>query len=262
MKKILSVFTAIVMAAILNSCGKVNCQSSSMNEAKSNLQSMITGMNEACPISVGQNVICEKISYDNDIVTMSYCMPSFLLNLDDVRANIGAFKKNTLLGMVNSNNEGIELLFNLMDEANASFRMIYRTEKDDAITLDFTLQEVNDAMAKSSNSSLAMLQALADNAELQTPTTISEGLVMTDVLIDDDCFVYVYSCDEDIYDIDAIEENAASSKGEILTYILSDEPILNQLRKLLKECNYRMAYKYIGDTSGKSYTIYITPEEL
>lgn len=103
---------------------------------------------------------------------------------------------------------------------------------------------------------------MADNAELQTPQKIEEGLIMTDVYIKDKCFTYVYSCDENMYDIDALTQSNELLKVAILQELKSDDPIYVQLRKRIKECNYRMAYKYVGDASGESLTIIINSDEL
>lgn len=261
MKNLLSIIIATAISVVLMSCGHKKCESSK-SEARSKLQTTVTGLNDLCPISVGQNISFEDISYDGNTVKMTYMVSSAFIDMDNVRSNLAEFEKNTLSGMVNSPNKEMEALFNLMIEANANLRIIYSTEKNDRITLDFSVQDISKAMSKSAPSSEAMLQALADNAALQTPTTISEGLVMVDVFIENKCFVYLYTCDEDIYDIEEMELESASSKSAMMTYLKADDPVLNQLRKLLKECNYRLAYQYKGDVSGDSFTIYINPDEL
>ena len=46
------------------------------------------------------------------------------------------------------------------------------------------------------------LKINVDNARLQTPAIVAEGMVMTDVTLDSHYYTIVYSCDESIYDID------------------------------------------------------------
>ena len=264
MKRFYFILAAVAVAVLMVACGNkaaMRVQENS-SDAVQQLQEIVEGMNNECPISLGEYLRVNSFEFIDDVVIIHYTVSTNFFVMSDVRANKEAFRRNLLTGMVNNPNESFKTLADLMQAANAALRIVFCTTDDDCIEFNYTADEINDASMHSNNETEVLLQTMADNAELQTPQIIAEGLVMTSVYIKDKCFTYEYSCDENIYDMDILDQSKESVKEEILASLKVDDPIFNQLRKTIKECNYRMAYKYVGDTSGESVVIYIHPDEL
>ena len=262
MKKLYFMLAAVAVAMCMVACGRKLASERTSTYAAQELQEMIEGMDNECPISLGEFIRVNNFEFSDNVVIIHYTVSADVFKMSDVRANKETFSRNLLAGMVNNQNESFKTLTDLMQDANAELRIVFCTTADDCIEFNYTADEINEALSNSANSSEALLQAMADNAELQTPQTIAEGLVMTAVYIEDKCFTYEYTCDENMYDMGILEQSKESVKEEILESLKEDNPIFNRLRETIKDCNYRLAYKYIGDTSEETVVIYIRPDEL
>lgn len=262
MKKIYFFLAAVAVAMSMVACGSKSASERTSTYAAQELQEMIEKMDRECPLELGEFMRVNSFEYADDVVTIHYTVSADVFKMSDVRANKETFSRNLLAGMVNNQNDSFKELTNLMQEANAELRIVFATADGENIEFSYSADEINNALANSDNSSEVLLQAMADNAKLQTPQTMDEGLVMTDVYIKDKCFTYEYTCDENSYDMEVLEQNKQVIKDGIVTTIKADNPIFNQLREKIKECNYRLVYKYIGDTSEKTVVIYIRPDEL
>lgn len=247
---------------LMIACGKQATTEKNKSDAIQQLQEVVDGINNECPISLGEYIQVDGLGYSEDVVTIYYALSSDVLKMSDVRSNKETFRRNLLIGMANNQDESFRMLVELMQNADAGLRILFGSIDNGCIEFNYSLKEIEDAFMDSANDKEVLLQTMADNAELQTPQTIDEGLVMTAVYIKDKCFTYEYSCDENLYDMDAMNQSKESAKEAILETLKSDDPILSQLRKTIKECNYRMAYKYVGDTSGEFVVISIYPDEL
>ena len=246
MKRFYFILAAVVVAMLMVACGNKTATRVQENnsDAVQQLQDIVEGMNNECPISLGEYIQVNGFEFIDDVVIIHYTVSSNFFNMSDVQSNKDTFRRNLLIGMVNNSNGAFTTLADLMQTANAELRIVFCTTDDDCVEFNYTADEINDASKHSSNNSEVLLQTMADNAELQTPQTIAEGLVMTAVYIKDKCFTYEYSCDENIYDMDILEQGKEDVKDEIVASLKVDDPIFNQLRETIKECNYRMAYIY------------------
>lgn len=267
MKKLYFVFvTMIVVAMQMIACGNKQETKNQQKDTESvqQLQELVEEMNKTCPLPLGEYLRIDGFDYADDVVRMYFSVSSNFFKMSDVHSNKETFRRNLLIGMANDKNASFKEMVDLFASAGAELCIVFCTtdDDDDCVEFYYEADELNEAFIKSNNDCEVLLQAMADNAELQTPQKIEEGLIMTDVYIKDKCFTYEYSCDENMYDIDALKQSKEILKEAILQELKSDDPIYVQLRKRIKECNYRMAYKYVGDASGESLMIIINSDEL
>lgn len=265
MKKLnLVLVTMIVVALQMIACGNKQETKNQQKDTESvqQLQELVEEMNKTCPQPLGEYLRIDGYDYVDDVVRIYFSVSSNFFKMSDVRSNKETFRRNLLIGMTNNKNTSLKKMIELFASAGAELCIVFCTTDDDCVEFHYEADELNEAFIKSNNDCEVLLQAMADNAELQTPQKIEEGLIMTDVYIKDKCFTYEYSCDENMYDIDALKQSNELLKAAILQELKSDDPIYVQLRKRIKECNYRMAYKYVGDVSGESLTIIINSDEL
>lgn len=234
----------------------------SFSSDKKELEKIVRTLNESETGSVSELMNLEKLEYDGRAVTMTYSVADEVIIFDGVRANEEIFRNNMLIGYANNTNEGFKKFLEAIVKAEADLIILINCEGQEPITIRFTAKELKNNLASEDVDAVVRLKAAANNAKLQTPMVVDDGLIMTDVFLDSYYFIYVYDCDESKYDIDYMEENVSEIKEEIMEYVLSDDSTIKAIRGVLKEAHYGLAYKYIGSTSGKTYTIYIEPEEL
>lgn len=228
----------------------------------SQLKEMVREMNKICPIPMGEWLTIENVTYDNNTVTMTYIVQEGFLDFDGVRANEEAFRNNMLMGYANNTEQGFNMFFDAIINAKANMCMVYKSKDGNSYSMQFTYDELKANRAGENADPEALLKTMVDNARLQTPQIVDEGLIMTDVTIDAKYYTYVYSCDESNYDIDYMKENLGMVKEEILNGLSENNSIMKSIFELLKSTNRGIAYKYVGSVSGKECTIFIDPSEL
>ena len=204
----------------------------------------------------------KEITYQDHKVTMTYEVYNDLLQLNSLRENKEAVHNNFLVGYACTDEEGTKKLIDAIIEAKADLYVIFSDEFGENFSLHFTADELKANRIDMEEDHDKYLKICADNAKLQTPQEIDEGLTMVDVTLDSQYFIYIYSCDEQIYDIDMLTENYDELKKILINDLDFSNPVIVKLCNKLKETNRGLAYKYIGNTSGKVLTVHIAPDEL
>ncbi|MDE5849808.1 MAG: serine/threonine protein kinase [Muribaculaceae bacterium] len=121
--------------------------------------------------------------------------------------------------------------------------------------------EVEDESVADKN--LRFLKSVIVEANKQFPQKADEGLTITKVFLEGDYIVYIAECDEDVLDMDLLEENKREIKDVIKENLSSSaDSDVRMLRNTCIKANKGIAYKYVGDTSGKSFTVRIPVSEL
>lgn len=220
-------------------------------------------MKKICPMSIGEYITCEAVDYANNTVTMTYGVSEGMLDFEALRANEETFRNNMLVGYANNHNtEAFKKLLQYIVDADANMQMIFKCEGEEPLTLLFTADEIKKVLTETDGDAEQLLQLSVDNARLQTPMTIDEGIVMTDVVLDANNCTYVYSCDESLYDFDVLNENIGVVKQALLEELSPNDPAIKQLLDLLSATHRGLVYQYVGTTSGKTCTVYFSVEEL
>jgi len=99
----------------------------------------------------------------------------------------------------------------------------------------------------SCNFSEKFLKLSVDQLKASCPVDVDEGLTMTDVHISGNYVVYVYQCDEDLYDADVMAERKDVMKeavlGELLGKAETDKDVKAFL-SALKQSQTGLVYQY------------------
>ena len=263
MKKITSYLVCAVMAIMMVACGN---NSSSDNEIQSaddsQLREIVEEVNKTCPVSAGAGISMDGLIYENHEVTITYILEDGFLDFDGIRANEKAFHDNMLVSYANNSEKGFKMVLDAIIEADAGMNLVFKSTSGESYSLHFTAEELRANRPDANADPEKLLKTLADNARLQTPQVIEEGVVMTDVILDENYFTYLYSCDESIIDMDILKENKDMVKASILEGLDSYNTLFKQMCELLKTSHRKLAYKYVGSTSGKTVTVYVNPEEV
>lgn len=243
---------AAALTMVVTSCG-----------GDSQLKRIVQLMDKSCPFSAGESITMDKVAYDGHAVTINYFVKEGVLNFDQIRANEETFRANMLLGYANDTEAGFKKLMDAIVKAGAALNIVFNSESDGSVALHFTSEELKANRSSSEGNPEMKLKINADNARLQTPAVVAEGMVMTDVTLDSHYYTYVYSCDESIYDMDVLMESISEMKEAIMEDVLGEDDMITKgMIGLLKDTRRGFAFKYVGSTSGKTVTVYLEPDEL
>ena len=97
------------------------------------------------------------------------------------------------------------------------------------------------------------------------PEEIDEGIILTDVKLTDDCFLYIAECDEDVVDIDILNAVKGELQKEIASSLqeeIANDSDIQEFVKYCKKARKGIGYKYVGTTSGKSCIVKIPYSKL
>lgn len=104
-----------------------------------------------------------------------------------------------------------------------------------------------------------LVEADVEISRQSCPIQADEGLKITDITISGDYVIYHCSVDENLYSISLMKSRKSAIKSEMKSS-LKDES--DGLEDMLIKANMGIKYIYTGETSNKSVTITIEPEEL
>ena len=123
----------------------------------------------------------------------------------------------------------------------------------------------DDSYSDDSDDSETILRLALTYAKANLPEEVDEGIVITDVKLTDDCFLYIAECDEDIVDIDILNAVKGELQSEITKSLKEEMATDSDIQEFVRYCkkaNKGIGYKYVGTKSGKSCTVKIPFSKL
>lgn len=109
------------------------------------------------------------------------------------------------------------------------------------------------------------IQAIALIANQQCPIEVEEGLVVTNIMYQNNSLCYICRVDEDYYDIDELSQSQSTTHDSLVDYLISENESDDEVSALLNVCKssgVNIVYRYVGATTGKSFDVTITIDEL
>lgn len=181
MKKLLQgtlIIISCFVVAVLFSCSE--------NSAK--LKAAIEEANKECPISLGIAGEMTSMAYSNNTVEILFSFDEQFTNIDKLAANPARVKETVMTAMVN---ERSKPLFDLMVEANANFRVIFKGKSSGKeAKMELQLSELEDLMKKPMASNEEKLRLTIAQTNLQMPMDTGTGVVITELLDRGDAVIY------------------------------------------------------------------------
>ena len=252
MKKILHSLLALILVVVLCSWN-----------GDGDLKELVRYLNSRCPHPISENLSIEKVNYSNGNVTMVFVIHGNMFNFDAAHSNEQAFRDNFLFVFANYSDEAIQNFSEMLVEEKANLIIVLKNDKGDKYTMRFTNMELKMVVDNIDKDTDVLLQSIISNTKLNLPRQTENGVVMTDALMENGYFTYVYTCDESIIDIDLLQANDALIKGMLKKRLYEKQDIgVEKICEILKATNRGVAFKYVGTTSGKSYTCRIESDEL
>lgn len=109
---------------------------------------------------------------------------------------------------------------------------------------------------------LRFLNSMVEATNEGLPMDVEEGVKMTRVFVEGDYVIYILTCDEDVLDIDLLRKSKASMKKVIKENLSANDPDMERELQTMINAEKGVGYRYVGDTSGKSFTIEFPVSEL
>lgn len=247
----------IVIAMSLASCTEMK---------KQKIKDGIEQINKECPMDCGIMGHADSFEYDTESNTVKMSMvlnPQLGMNLSLIEKYQKEWKEETMDNYANDPN--MTAFLKLLDEVGASMSVkISEETSGDNMTIDFDNTDIHNIVTGNIPpiSPLEKLEYNAEMTKLQCPLQVDQVTTMTDVILEDNKFVYIYEIDEEQYDIDTFGEESDMIRENIKANMNSDDPTLSAFRKVVKNAGYDVAYRYIGNQSGTAYELIVECDEL
>lgn len=95
------------------------------------------------------------------------------------------------------------------------------------------------------------------------PQKVEEGMIMKRCYLEGDYVMYLFECDEDLYDMDLLEAGKSDMKQSLKeTYTQSSDPQIAYFVKLCVKAHKGLGFIYQGNTTGKSCIVRLSYSEL
>lgn len=109
---------------------------------------------------------------------------------------------------------------------------------------------------------LKFLKSMIEQTNNEYPQKLEEGITMQRIFLEGDYVVYQAEVDEDVIDMDLLEMNKKGMKSAIKENLDSSDPEIKMFKNTCTKAEKGIAYKYVGDTSGKAVYIRFSCNEL
>ena len=229
------------------------------------------------PMDFGDGKMMTDIYYDARYLTWEFECDELLFDIDDFKTFKNELKVSMLEAILDTDDYSIQAINDLLKELHYGviFKFVGSLSGDDC-TIYIEPNEVVEGFANDGSDlyadeeedideddegSMELLKAIAVLADLETPTEVSDVMVMTEVTLDGSYFTYVFEFDESEFDLDMIEENKELVRSVLMSQFLDDEDN-KELCNILMKVHYGVKYKYVGKSSGKMLAVCIEPYEI
>ena len=204
----------------------------------------------------------QSVTYDDDLVVFNYSIKEDFIQIESLKKDPSTMKMNakTLFGNPDSN---MKRFFKLIVESEASIQLVFQGESSgETVECTLSTKEIQEAMNNHSISPQDKLDVAIESANAMMPQSLGNGLTITQMVMIGDDVTYCYSVDESVLSIDVLNQNSSSMKINVRSFLMSKDPTITNLAKMIIEANKNLVYKYTGDNSEKSFEIVFTKEEL
>ena len=254
MKKKFFFFIALLMAASMTfiSCDK-----------KSKIKELAEKANSQCPMAINTGCTMVSITFDGtDLVYTAEVSEDIFQGITSEPAIV----KKLSLHFFSNPKEDVRELIKELEKADAGIKFVY-VGKDSRkeFPMHFTIDDIKSAMnnptaTMSPEERLSQYILIANH---MFPMDVENGIVITNISMEQGNVVYNATTDEDIVKISDIR----SMKNEIYSSMLSEmqtstDSEIVQMLSLCKDAHANIVYRYVGQKSNESVDIVLPYTEL
>lgn len=181
---------------------------------------------------------------DWGILTILIMIPFFCIVIGGVKLNSNDYSMNGEMPMA-------------VDDSVAVDETVVDTV---AVDMEDDVEEVEVESPEVKN--LRLLKADIEESNKSFPMDIEEGLTIKKMYMDGDYVIYYVVCDEDVVDMDVLSQNKSKLRRIIKKNLNNADENIREFKRMCKNANKGIGYKYVGDTSEKSFSIRFSSSEL
>lgn len=251
MKKFFQLFVLVVVMVSLASCGE------------SKLQKTVKEVNKECPISMGVVGEISSLEYKDGNVVFNYLINEDITNIDALKGNEEMMKRSVVTTFSNSTGDTKNMIDELVKEGAGLILNFKGKDSGKTVTLNLTKDEIVSIGEKDEKDAdpLAVLQEQIKVTNAQCPVALDKGMTMEGVSFEGNNVVYRIVVDESVYSMDDIISNKEASKIAVKASLENDRATAAFV-KFCVNAERGLAYKYVGNKSGKSCLIEFSVSEL
>jgi len=181
--------------------------------------------------------------------------------IDNLKLHKEYLKDEIICDFINDSDSDIEAMINLCRKAKKGIAYKYTgVPSGKSITIEIEIDELrSDYPCKTPEEKL---NYLINKTRTELPYQEGIGLTINEIEIIDGYITYITDADEDILDenfIDILNEKRKELKEDLIESLKSE---IDEMIDLCKQTNTGIAYKYVGNHTGKSFTVKIKADEF
>lgn len=239
-----------------------------MQEEKLKFAQMIERVNNDCPIpaAMGKGQVT-AVKLEDNCVTYYLSYSSEFTNVLSKLKNDEKIKEGILMCILCINGQGDNLgsmILDLLEKYNYGIRVVitesatgafeFKANADELATLHEKYQlNPHEALYK-------LLSLFIEADRVNYPQKLDDGMIMTDITLEDENIVFTIQVDENLYSISQMEENDDLIRTSIIKEGLS-QPESHSLLDMCKISHSGLVYRFTGKQSLKKHDIVVSSDE-
>lgn len=227
---------------------------------KSKLKVIIAAANARCPVSLGTLGEVVSITFDGNDMVYTISADEDFCDLDLMRQNADVVKKEIASEFATTDAD--ELLEQII-QAKAGLKYVYIGKSSgDRVECCLTTSDLEDIKSGKFDEDEIALESLREQARQTNqscPMKIDDGIVLNSVFLDESNFVYLYTVDTDIADL---EEQKDAVKQGMKEELNPSDLTLKALVQLCVKCDKGFLYRYTDGVSEDKVDIVFGVDEL
>lgn len=229
-------------------------------QADLELKAAIDVVKLMCPMSMGAAGEMTSVDYENGVVTYEYDLNEQFANVEVMAKNPEMVKKTASANF--STNANMKMLLERLVAVNGQMKYVMHGKTSGAVASATMTTEELKAVLEAKPDPQAALELSLEMANMQMPMRADPRLVIKEVKLLGDNVTYICEVDENQLSIDLMRQNVAAMKNQMKNSVsmmgMADRLFMQQV----VEAGKNLAYKYVGNKTGKSLTVLITRAEL
>ena len=230
---------------------------------KEYLKQGIAELNKNLPIGSPDNNVFQSASYVNNVVTFKCTINDEYGEIAKWKEDIDKFKKLKFMTLATTGET--QFIKSAIIRANASLRVEYTgSVSGEKLALTYTTQELREMLRQSKDNKEMRLYSLVETWKLSLPNSIDTYTEWTDIIIEPDNLVYVYTLSSlyntDDIDYEGLENALKESKGDMMKDIKAQDVVRANTIKAIADTGRGLVYRYF--INGRSFDVTITNKEL
>lgn len=226
------------------------------------LTELVNEINKEMPMSLGALGDATRMAVEDGFLHMTVAVNEDLVNLDALSAQPELVQNGMKDMVANRALNGTEALFEELMETSFGFKLTYIGKKSgkkvEASITNAEIKKIAGSTIESSPDDLLETQLKLTNAQM--PNDLGYGMVMTKVERIGDYIVYFIEVEDGMFDLfNEMQEDLRKGMDEELK---SDDPSIVLMKKVSKNVNCGISYRYVAKTSGKAFELRFPSSEL